>query len=479
MVRPRATNRAGQPDSGNDIAMNDPALASPAATCPPTSIFLSKEFLTSRSISALFPLHGRIVFSDTLDSTLSLKVSAAGHEASFPIAPADCGQLEGGGCYYDYLLVLNSFQLENGPQDISLCVLESPESAVSHTIFVDNSSTLGRITAGAIGAHPERRWIWREGEVDASHFPVDDPGLTPWFDREDATELAPAVAASGGLDDGEARALVDFVTLGFCTLPEQVDASLLERLNNDLDAMLDRGDIHVAEAGQDHRVEQIHEKSSAAREIWTLPSVMRFLRAVFQEEVLPCQTLVFIRGSGQDMHQDTIHLTAFPAGYMCGVWIALEDIDEDAGPLFVYPGSHRLPRLYCKTVGMSKVHDGDWSEFAEKFLPRLASELEKAGCEKQTYLPRKGDILVWHENLTHGGSMPRDKNLSRRSIVSHYFSAGAAVWYDSSGRCGSTMAAQTDKRRHAVHSALRVARGLLQGSIRMGNLRTLWRMRRH
>ena len=28
---------------------------------------------------------------------------------------------------------------------------------------------------------------------------------------------------------------------------------------------------------------------------------------------------------------------------MCGVWVALEDITEDNGPLHYYPGSHRLP----------------------------------------------------------------------------------------------------------------------------------------
>ncbi|NND66620.1 MAG: hypothetical protein HKN19_03435, partial [Halioglobus sp.] len=450
-----------------------------AEACPPATIFLSSEFLTSPGISALFPLHGRIVFGAPLTAAVTLEVSAAGRRASFSITPADCGPLDGGGCFHDYLLVLNTFALDDGPQAVHLAIPGAAGAEAGRTVTVDNSSALGRTAAGAIANHPDQRWIWREGEVDSSHFPIDAAHLAPWFDRPDAPAMVSVMAASSGLDAAEAEALADFVEQGFCTLPGKVEESLLERMNADLDAMLDRGEIQVAGEGEDHRVEQIHEKSSAAREIWTLPSVMKFLRAVFQEEVLPCQTLVFLRGSGQDMHQDTIHLTAFPAGYMCGVWIALEDIEEDAGPLFVYPGSHRLPRLYCDTVGMSKVHDGDWSEFAQKFLPRLADELEAAGCEKQTYLPRRGDILVWHENLTHGGSERNNHALSRRSIVSHYFSAGAAVWYDSSGRCGGTMALEPDGKRHALDSALRVARGVLNGSIGLGNLRTLWRLRKH
>lgn len=458
--------------------MTASAPASPAGTCPPATIFLSAEILTTGNISALFPLHGRVIFGTPPAHPVTLEVAAGDRRANFTVTPADCGTLEDGGCYYDYLLVLNTFLLEDGAQPLRLSVLESPGSSTGHTVVIDNSSALGRSTATAIAAHPGQRWIWREGEVDSSHFPIDDARLAPWFDRADAADMVPVMAARSGLDTAEAGALADFVEHGFCILPGRVDATLLERVNADLDAMLARGEIRVAGEGEDHRVEQIHEKSDAARAIWTLPPVMKFLRAVFQQEPLPCQTLVFIRGSGQDMHQDTIHLTAFPAGYMCGVWIALEDIEADAGPLFVYPGSHRLPRLYCQSVDMSKVRDGDWSEFAQKFLPRLASELENAGCEQQTYLPRKGDILVWHENLTHGGSVRNDNTLSRRSIVSHYFSEGAAVWYDSSGRCGGTTALEPGGRRHAFNSALRVVRGVVNGSIRPRNLRALWRMRK-
>ena len=32
-----------------------------------------------------------------------------------------------------------------------------------------------------------------------------------------------------------------------------------------------------------------------------------------------------------------------PEGFMCGVWVALEDMDMENGPLVYYPGSHKLP----------------------------------------------------------------------------------------------------------------------------------------
>jgi ectoine hydroxylase-related dioxygenase (phytanoyl-CoA dioxygenase family) len=36
---------------------------------------------------------------------------------------------------------------------------------------------------------------------------------------------------------------------------------------------------------------------------------------------------------------------------MCGVWVALEDIDMGNGPLIYYPGSHRVPEVTMKELG--------------------------------------------------------------------------------------------------------------------------------
>lgn len=443
---------------------------SPAAT-----LFPAREFLAGDG--GLVPLHGRIVFSAALSRAVTLEVAVQEWQASFPIAPAQCHPIADGGCYYDFQLVLNTFLLSEGAHQVLFSVPECPPARLVLPLTVNHDSPLCRVTARAIARHAEKRWIWHEGDIDSTHFPMDDPSVIPWFDRPDAQATVAVIAARDALGSGDAQALRDFVERGYCTIPYRVDDALLERLNADLDRMLAQGEIEITAEGADHRVEQIHEKSSAAREIWTLPPVMKFLRSIFQDEVLPCQTLVFLRGSGQDMHQDTIHLTAFPAGYMCGVWIALEDVQPDAGPLFVYPGSHRLPRLYCATVGMDKVRDGNWTEFAEKFLPRLNSELAHAGLQQHTYLPRRGDILVWHENLTHGGSPRNNPALSRRSIVSHYFSRGAAVWYDSSGRCGSTRAIDSGENSQKLRSAWRVARGVLNGSIRLQSIKALWHMR--
>lgn len=36
---------------------------------------------------------------------------------------------------------------------------------------------------------------------------------------------------------------------------------------------------------------------------------------------------------------------------MCGVWLAMEDIAEEAGPVFYVPGSHKWPILNNTMIG--------------------------------------------------------------------------------------------------------------------------------
>jgi ectoine hydroxylase-related dioxygenase (phytanoyl-CoA dioxygenase family) len=48
-------------------------------------------------------------------------------------------------------------------------------------------------------------------------------------------------------------------------------------------------------------------------------------------------------------------------------------------------------------------------------------------CEKypkKTFLAGKGDVLLWHGMLLHGGDGVRDPALTRRSLVIHYIPPG-------------------------------------------------------
>lgn len=262
--------------------------------------------------------------------------------------------------------------------------------------------------------------------------------LRPWFDREPevASAHVDALLASGQIEADEAEALRGFLANGFMILPDVLGADELSALNAAMDdAVAQKREGY--EWGSSQRLHNLHEHYPAVRGLWQHPKVLKLLDLIFDAPARPCQSLSYVFGSQQDHHQDTIHLTAFPAGYMCGVWTALEDVQPESGELVVYPGTHRLPRVYRASVDLPVVENGDWTAFGDKVVSRWQAMLQEGGFQPEVYRPKAGTVLVWHENLMHAGSLRRDLGLSRRSIVCHYFAEGVVGYYDSTGLPGS------------------------------------------
>src|SRR5690606_33922513 len=85
------------------------------------------------------------------------------------------------------------------------------------------------------------------------------------------------------------------------------------------------------------------KKSARLKEVANNPKLISFLSSIAGYHVKLFQSINFMEGSQQKTHSDSIHMTTFPLGGLLGVWIALEDIEQDAGALHYYPGSHKLP----------------------------------------------------------------------------------------------------------------------------------------
>ena len=90
----------------------------------------------------------------------------------------------------------------------------------------------------------------------------------------------------------------------------------------------------------------------AVRQLAVHDSVLAALRMLMDREPLPFQTLNFPVGTSQYPHSDSIHFHTIPAGFMVGVWVALENIDAENGPLIYYPGSHKLPYYSMQDLGL-------------------------------------------------------------------------------------------------------------------------------
>jgi ectoine hydroxylase-related dioxygenase (phytanoyl-CoA dioxygenase family) len=149
--------------------------------------------------------------------------------------------------------------------------------------------------------------------------------------------------------------------------------------------------------------------------------IMNILRRLYNRKPIPFQTLNFYLGTEQKLHSDQIHFCSDPINLMCGVWIALEDITMDSGPLVYYPRSHKLPFYTMQRLG---IEPGNYAEYENK----IDQKIKKYGLKPKYGTIQKGDIVIWHANLIHGGSKRNDPDITRKSIVIHYFFENCKYW---------------------------------------------------
>jgi hypothetical protein len=211
---------------------------------------------------------------------------------------------------------------------------------------------------------------------------------------------------------------------GFLTL-DSIDCpnSVLDGAVADLDGLY--GGERRKEGGvyySGHRIQDAWWISANVRDLALSPLVHALIRSLYGRTPLPFQALNFLRGTEQSVHSDTIHFNSMPAGFMCGVWVALEDIDMNNGPLVYYPGSHLLPEITLED--MPADGERDYARY-ERYIVDL---IEREGLEPAYGTLKKGQALIWSANLLHGGMPLRDQSHTRHSQVTHFFFEGCRYY---------------------------------------------------
>jgi hypothetical protein len=211
---------------------------------------------------------------------------------------------------------------------------------------------------------------------------------------------------------------------GYIVVDPRFPAEAIERAVSDLDGMF--GGEQREEDGvlfYPRRIQDAWRISDSIKSIALHPPMLAMLEELYGRTPLPFQTLNFPVGTQQAAHSDTVHFNSEPAGFMAGVWVALEDMDMDNGPLIYYPGSQKLPEIKMQDVGV----EGDPDEYGhyERFMIDL---IEREGLKAEYGTIRRGEALVWSANLLHGGSPQRDKDRTRHSQVTHYFFEGCKYY---------------------------------------------------
>lgn len=282
--------------------------------------------------------------------------------------------------------------------------------------------------------------------------------ILPWLDRADA----PAhVAEAPGLDR---ERLEHWVRDGYLVLNDVIPAEQVDALADAMDSVwvdqrprrslvirdlrrepgaalgnlshadllaLDPRERERVRAGSRWRIHEFEAEEKAAARIFVNPELRRLASVVLGRPSRPVASISFMYGSEQALHQDMAVFHVWPRNHILGAWVACEDIEPGCGPLVFYPGSHREPMFeefdrYPET----NLHTADDSR-AQRYQAWIDGLADR--YERKEFLARKGQVLLWHSMLFHGGSPVTVPEATRRSFVIHFAPRGALLHHEWAG----------------------------------------------
>jgi len=223
----------------------------------------------------------------------------------------------------------------------------------------------------------------------------------------------------------ERRAAIDLHERGYAVIdfPDYELDQRIERIRSGLGPRygVDFDDsTALKNTGENQRLQDAWLFNEDVMAIAANPKILKLLGKLYGRTAFPFQTLNFPVGTQQHLHSDSNHFSSLPERFMCGVWLALEDVHPDAGPLTYLPGSHKWPILTNVMIGRRAFGAQPQSAQAP-FEAAWEAMIAASGREQEVFLARKGQALIWAANLLHGGSPQLDPTRTRWSQVSHYY----------------------------------------------------------
>ena len=146
------------------------------------------------------------------------------------------------------------------------------------------------------------------------------------------------------------------------------------------------------------------------------------LRDCLEDEPDAIQTMYFYQGSEQSRHQDAYHLP-----FCISAWIALQDIAEGNGSIYVQVGSHNGPTLDKKDFRPdAEGVPGAWQgrDPGEAF----ESLFEGNRLPEVPVRVSKGDTVLFHGRLIHRGGPILEKGAFRHTLACHYIPHNVNPW---------------------------------------------------
>lgn len=264
-----------------------------------------------------------------------------------------------------------------------------------------------------------------------------------WIDRLDFPERLRARVSKGSLSPDLAEAIQQFERDGYHILRGAASDADIDRFESALSgAFRDGHDTLIAQdkhatrlpvvAGMDRRGIRVVDSFvplPAALDLFASPRLATFMTAIFEDRPLLFQSLSFDLGSEQGLHQDTAYVVVNKPMEMLACWIALEDVAPGSGELQYMVGSHRLGDFagFAPKKHWNSEIDGNDPHW--RWFEWISEEGARRNMPVEKFMAKRGDILIWHADLAHGGSPITDLSLTRKSLVGHFCPAAARPNY--------------------------------------------------
>lgn len=253
-------------------------------------------------------------------------------------------------------------------------------------------------------------------------------GFTPWLDQPEAARNLVNNKELNSFSETVQDKIKAWPDNGYMLLESFLTEEKVEAVNAEIESLLKGKKVDFNYTNK--KIMFAFHHSTTIKEIVYTPELLAILNFIMGKEVIPFQTINFLKGSEQKAHSDSIHMTTFPLGHLIAVWIALEDTHVNNGPLFYYKGSHKLPYILNENFKSGSNSYRIGASANKGYEKRMQEVILENNLEKTDFYAKKGDVFIWHANLIHGGNPVLDKDTTRKSMVVHYFCKDVICYHE-------------------------------------------------
>lgn len=215
---------------------------------------------------------------------------------------------------------------------------------------------------------------------------------------------------------------------GVIRIPNAIPSDLIETANEQINAFRTKNDDILSKNNllvdnMLQRVINLHFSVSSLNEIFLNSMKSGSEICDIYGRATLHTSLFFELGSQQPLHRDTPYFYSGTSGGYMGVWVALDDADEENGALMAVKGSHKVSEPGLEELKYRYHPDGkvppSSTELFNAYNESVLQLAQNAGLKTEVLRVNKGDMIIWNPSTLHGGLAHNNKKRSRRSFVMH------------------------------------------------------------